>query len=127
LEQFGVFSRRGVQPKSSRLGLQHGAPDDRSLGTFVGPEKHPFEHSDRVHPVYLSYGFKKIDNINIQSPKGWSVGVLPKPIHEDAKAVEFSHRMGDLAGNLNIRGEVRCDLMLVPRTNMECLEAFTRP
>jgi hypothetical protein len=49
------------------------------------------------------------------------VQVLPKPIHEDAKAVEFSHRMGDLAGNLNIRGEVRCDLMLVPRTNMEWL------
>jgi hypothetical protein len=78
-------------------------------------------------PLTCPMASRKSTTFNIQSPKGWSVQVLPKPIHEDAKAVEFSHRMGDLAGNLNIRGEVRCDLMLVPRTNMECLEAFTGP
>jgi hypothetical protein len=93
-------------------------------GLFVGSEKHLFEHSDRVLPVYLSYGFKKIDNINIQLPKGWSVEALPKPIHEDAKAVEFSLRMDDLAGNLNIRPEVRCDLMLVPRDKYGVLRSF---
>jgi hypothetical protein len=93
-------------------------------GLFVGPEKHLFEHSDRVHPIYLSFGFKKIDNINIQLPKGWSVEALPKPIHEDGKAVEFTLRVDDLAGNLNIRREVRCDLMLVPQDKYGVLRGF---
>jgi hypothetical protein len=64
-------------------------------GLFVGPEKHLFEHSDRVHPIYLSFGFKKIDNINIQLPKGWSV--------------EASRRRPGRKSEYSSRGAVRFD------------------
>jgi hypothetical protein len=38
--------------------------------------------------------------------------------------VEFSLRMDDLARNLNIRREVRCDLMLVPQDKYGVLRSF---
>ena len=38
--------------------------------------------------------------------------------------MEFSLRMDDLAGNLNIRQEVRCDLMLVPQDKYGVLRSF---
>jgi hypothetical protein len=89
-----------------------------------GRKKHLFEHSERAHPIYLSYGLKKIDNINIKISNGWSVEALPKTIHEDAKTVEFTLRVDDLAGNLNIRREVRHDLMLVPQDKYGVLRGF---
>jgi hypothetical protein len=93
-------------------------------GLFGGSEKHLFEHSDRVHPVYFIYPFTKSDTVNVGLPLGWKVGSLPAPIDEDAKAAEFKLKVGDQGGNLQVHRELRSDLTLIPVNAYGSLRMF---
>ena len=82
-------------------------------GLFGADEKHMFEHSTRVYPIYFQYPFKKIDDLKVELPLGWQVGSVPKPIDQDAKAAEFSLKVEGDKGALHIHRELRSDLTLV--------------
>jgi hypothetical protein len=82
-------------------------------GLFGADEKHMFEHSTRVYPIYFQYPFKKIDDLKVELPLGWQVGSVPKPIDQDAKAAEFSLKVEGDKGELHIHRELRSDLTLV--------------
>src|SRR5260370_32641148 len=47
------------------------------VGLFGAPEKHAFEHANRVHAIYFSYPSSKIDDVTIDLPLGWQVSSLP--------------------------------------------------
>jgi len=53
-----------------------------------------------------------IDDLTIELPVGWQVGSLPKDVDQNAKAAEYSREMENKNGNLHIRRELRCDLMM---------------
>ena len=94
------------------------------VGLFGATEKHLFEHANRVWPVYFAYPYKMIDELTIELPVGWQVGSLPKDVDQNAKAAEYSLKMENKNGNLHIRRELRCDLMMVPKETYPALRSF---
>jgi Domain of Unknown Function with PDB structure (DUF3857) len=93
-------------------------------GLFVAPEKHMFEHANRVYPVYFAYPFKKIDDLKIDLPLGWQVSSIPKAIDQNAKAAEYSLKVEESKGALHIQRELRSDLMILPQNLYSALRTF---
>jgi hypothetical protein len=94
------------------------------VSVFGGDEKHLFEHSERVHPVYYHYPFEKVDDIKIELPLGWKATSVPKPFDEDLKAAEYKLTVEDGGTTLHIKREIRSDLMSIPSDMYPSLRGF---
>lgn len=44
---------------------------------FTKAEKHAFEQTNRVHPIYIEYPYQKVDDLTLELPDGWHAGSLP--------------------------------------------------
>lgn len=93
-------------------------------GFFVAPEKHMFEHTDRVHPIYFSYPFKKIDDVTVRLPLPWQIAAIPKPFDQNAKAAEYSLKIDYDKGILHVHRELRSDLMIIGQNMYPVLRNF---
>jgi hypothetical protein len=94
------------------------------VGMFSGPEKHMFEHASRVFPVYFAFPFQKIDEVSINLPLGWQVGSMPKPVDQDAKAVQYTLKAEANSGGLHFKRTLRSDLFIVPADKYSVLRTF---
>ena len=91
---------------------------------FSANEKHLFKHADRIHPVYFPYPYREIDDLTIDLPLGWKAASLPKPVDQDAKAVDYKLSVEDQKGLLHMRREIRSDLVIVPKDSYPILRNF---
>jgi hypothetical protein len=91
---------------------------------FSANEKHLFEHAERIHPVYFEYPYKEIDDLTIDLPLGWKAASLPKPVDQDAKAVDYKLSVEDQKGLLHMRREICSDLVIVPKDSYPILRNF---
>ena len=57
---------------------------------FSNSEKHTFEHSDRVHPIYFGYPYEEVDDVSIDIPPRWRVQSTPAEKAKDAKVIAYS-------------------------------------
>lgn len=86
------------------------------VGLFGGVEKHIYEHSTRVHPLYYHFMSEKSDDVTIELPLGWKVTNLPKPGDRDAKLLVYTMHMDEKNGTLHIQRQIKNDvLMLEPK------------
>jgi hypothetical protein len=83
------------------------------VGLFGAPEKHAFEHANRVHAVYFSYPSTKIDDVRIDLPLGWQVNSLPPVQDFDAKAALYSLKVENNKGTLHLTRRLNMDLLMV--------------
>ena len=93
-------------------------------GLFSAPEKHIFDHAQRVYPVYFRYPFKKMDDVQIELPPGWKAADLPQPFNRDAKAAEFKWSVQSDGNDLHLHREIRSDILLVPKDLYPALRGF---
>jgi uncharacterized protein DUF3857 len=94
------------------------------VALFGNTEKHVFEHSDRVHPVYFQFPFEKYDDITIELPIGWKVSSLPPAQDQDAKAIQYTIKVEDQKGTLHVTRKVRVDLFMVAKEKYPILRSF---
>ena len=94
------------------------------MGLFSAPEKHMFEHASRVFPVYFAFPFQKIDDVSVELPLGWQVGSAPKPVDQDAKAVQYALKADSDKGSLHFKRALRSDLFIVPAEKYSVLRTF---
>ena len=94
------------------------------VGLFSGPEKHMFEHSTRVHPLYFHYWFEKSDDVRIELPLGWQVGSLPQAQNNDAKAIAYSLKVESDKGSLHLERHLRCSLTFLEQKYYGTLRNF---
>jgi uncharacterized protein DUF3857 len=87
------------------------------VGLFSAPEKHLFDHADRVHPIYFHFPFERVDDINIDLPLGWQVSTLPKPQTVDAKAIIYNTEAKNDKGTLHLSRALNVDITLLPQEN----------
>ena len=80
------------------------------VGLFSGPEKHMFEHSVRVHPLYFHYLYEKTDDVHIELPLGWQVGSLPQAQNNDAKVIAYSLKVENDKGSLHLERHLKSNL-----------------
>jgi Domain of Unknown Function with PDB structure (DUF3857) len=87
------------------------------VGLFSAPEKHLFDHADRVHPIYFEYPFERSDDVTIDLPLGWQISTIPEPQKLDAKAIVYSLETKNDKGTLRFSRELDVDVLVLPQHN----------
>ena len=95
-----------------------------SVGLFSAPEKHLFDHSNRVHPIYFEYPFQKVDDVTVQLPLGWQVASSPAPQKQDGHVVTYSLDFKHDAGALHWRRFLNVDLIMLESKYYPALRNF---
>lgn len=94
------------------------------VGLFGNTEKHVFEHSDRVHPIYFEFPFEKTDDITIELPLGWKISSLPPSTDQNQKYIGYSNKVEEKNGTLHLTRTVRLGLVLVDQKNYPALRDY---
>ena len=93
-------------------------------GLFSAPEKHMYEHSTRVHPLYFHYAYEKVDDVQVELPLGWQVSSLPQPVTQDAKAIVFISKAENNKGTLHLERHLKMDLISLDQKYYSTLRNF---
>jgi len=94
------------------------------VGLFSGPEKHMYEHSTRVHPLYFHYMYEKSDDVRIELPLGWQVSSLPQPVTNDAKLLVYTMKTENEKGALRLERHLKCSLTILEQKYYNALRSF---
>lgn len=94
------------------------------VGIFSAPEKHRFEHTTRVQPIYFHYMSRKTDDVTIELPLGWQVSSLPKDETNDVKALAYSVKVENDKGTLHLERHLRNDLILLDQKFYPAVRQF---
>ncbi len=91
------------------------------VGLFAAPEKHLFDHADRVHPVYFQYPFQRSDDVSIDIPLGWQISTVPEERKVDAKLITYTLNAKNDKGTLHLNRVLSVDVLLLPKDNYAAL------
>ncbi len=94
------------------------------VALFGAPEKHLFDHADRVHPIYFEYPFMESDDINIQLPAGWKISSLPPGWNDSGKVVTYNFAAQDAAGKLHLSRAVAVNFTLMDKKYYAALRNY---
>jgi len=94
------------------------------VGLFTANEKHVFEHTDRVHPVYFEYPYERLDEATIELPLGWQAASVPAEENQDAKLLRYNLKVENNGSTLRVVRRLDVDLMLVPADKYPLLRKF---
>ncbi len=87
------------------------------VGLFSAPEKHLFDHAERVHPIYFNFPFQRSDDVSIDLPLGWQISSLPQVKPLDAKAITYNLEATNDKGTLHLSRTLNVDITLLPQQN----------
>jgi hypothetical protein len=94
------------------------------VGIFGAPEKHIYEHTNRVHPLYYHYMSQKVDDVTIELPLGWKVTNLPKPGDKDAKLLVYTMKVDEKNGTLHIERRLKSELVMLDPKYYPAVRSF---
>ena len=94
------------------------------VGLFSAPEKHMYEHSTRVHPLYFRFMYQKLDDVQIALPLGWQVSSLPQPVTQDAKLVVYNAKAENRNGTLHLERHLTVELAFLEQKYYPTLRNF---
>src|SRR6267378_3325056 len=94
------------------------------VGLFSAPEKHLFEHANRVHPIYFQFSSGKIDDVTIELPLGWQVSNLPTEQTNDQKVAVYHLKAENSKGTLHVTRQLNSDLLMVDAKSYPALRNF---
>jgi Domain of Unknown Function with PDB structure (DUF3857) len=94
------------------------------VGIFGGPEKHLYEHTTRVHPLYFHYASQKVDDVTIELPLGWKVSNLPKPGDKDAKLLVYTMKADEKNGTLHLERRLKSELVMLEAKYYPAVRSF---
>jgi hypothetical protein len=94
------------------------------VGIFGGPEKHLYEHTTRVHPLYYHYVSQRVDDVTVELPLGWKVSNLPKPVLRDAKLLWYAMKADENNGTLHIERRLKSDLLMLDPKYYPAVRSF---
>jgi Domain of Unknown Function with PDB structure (DUF3857) len=95
-----------------------------TVGLFGGPEKHLFDHSDRVHPIYFSYPFERDDDVSVDLPLGWQISSLPKPQDNTGHVIGYTLHAENDKGTLHVKRMLNMDIVLLDQKYYGALRNF---
>jgi hypothetical protein len=94
------------------------------VGFFTAYEKHVFEHSNRVHPIYFEYPYEKMDEVTINLPAGWKVSNLPPPQAQDGRIVAYSLKAEAASGTVHVVRKLAFNVLLLEQKYYPALRNF---
>jgi hypothetical protein len=81
-----------------------------AVGVFSGTEKHVFDHTTRVHPIYFDFVYTDTDDVTITPPAGTQIANLPAPERIDARACVYDMTANKKDGALHLTRSLMIDL-----------------
>jgi len=94
------------------------------VGLFSAPEKHAYEHTTRVHPLYFHFMSQKVDDVRIELPLGWQVDTVPQPQTTDAKLILYTLKVENDKGALRLERRLKVDLINLEQKYYPTLRAI---
>ncbi len=95
-----------------------------TVGLFSAPEKHIFDHSERVHPIYFSFPFERDDDVSVDLPLGWQVASLPKPQNQVGHVLGYTMQAENDKGTLHVKRTFDLDVLLLDQKYYAALRSF---
>ncbi len=83
------------------------------MGLFCASDKHLFEHTSRVHPIYFQFPHQFEDNVTIELPSGWQIVNLPAPQKKDRGLVVYTLEAKNEKGTLKLHRMLSIDALLL--------------
>jgi hypothetical protein len=93
-------------------------------GVFSGTEKHTFEHTNRVHPIYFEYPYEKVDDITTELPPGWQVSSVPPEQGKDGHVVAYSLKVENGKDTLHLTRKLTVDFLMLDSKYYTALRNF---
>lgn len=94
------------------------------VGVFSAPEKHIFEHAERVHPIYFQFPSEEVDDVTIDLPLGWQVQSLPQAQNQDGHVVAYELKAEKGSNSLHLTRKVTVDILLLDPKYYAALRGF---
>jgi hypothetical protein len=94
------------------------------VGLFGAPEKHLFDHANRVHPIYFEFPFERTDDVSIDLPLGWQITTLPAPQKQDAHIVTYTSKAENNKGSLHLNRVLNVDILMIDAQYYGALRNF---
>ena len=94
------------------------------VGLFTAPEKHIFEHADRVHPIYFEYPSEEIDDVTIEPPLVWKVSTVPDEQVKDGKIIVYDLKVENKNNTLHLTRRLNLDMLLIDTKYYTALRNF---
>jgi transglutaminase-like putative cysteine protease len=91
---------------------------------FTAVEKHIFEHTNRVHPIYFEYPYEKLDDLTIELPLGWSVSSVPPAHTQDGHVVSYSLKVENGKDTLHLTRKLTVDFLILEQKYYGALRNF---
>jgi hypothetical protein len=85
------------------------------VALFGAPERHLFDHSERVHPIYFEFPFERLDDVTIDLSGAWQITTLPPPQNLDVKAITYNLGAENDKGSLHLKRVLNVDIMYLPQ------------
>ena len=95
-----------------------------AAGVFTGVEKHIFEHTNRVHPIYFEYPYEKEDDVTIELPPGWQVSSVPPAQTKDAHVVAYNIKVENGKDTLHLTRKLTVDFLMLDAKYYGALRSF---
>lgn len=94
------------------------------VGLFSATEKHLFDHTNRVHPVYFEFPFEKVDQVNVELPPGWQATSLPPAQDQNGRVLTYSLKVESGKGTLHLSRKLTVDILLLDTKYYNALRNF---
>ena len=96
------------------------------VGLFSAPEKHLFDHTERLHPIYMDFPFQLVDDVTIELSPGWRVSSLPAAQNQDGHVVRYTWRVDHDRSKLHLPRTRNVDFLTVATKHYLALGNFFR-
>ena len=94
------------------------------VGIFGAPEKHVFEYSNRVHPIYFEFLSQKADDITVEIPSGWQISGVPQPQNHDLRVVGYAVAAENAKGALHLTRKLEINTISIDQKYYSPLRSF---
>jgi hypothetical protein len=95
-----------------------------TVGLFSSPEKHIFDHSERVHQIYFSFPFERDDDISVDLPLGWQIASLPASQDKPGHVIGYTMHVENEKGTLHLKRTFSMDILLLEQKYYASLRNF---
>jgi hypothetical protein len=94
------------------------------VGFFTVHEKHTFEHTNRVFPIYFEYPYEKVDDVTVELPEGWKIDSVPPEKTQDSKVLVYDLKVENGGSTVRIVRKFDVDLLLLEAKYYPALRKF---
>lgn len=94
------------------------------VGLFGAPEKHVFEHSARVHPIYFDFPTARIDDLTIELPLDWKVNSVPPDHKDEGRVCSYNTTAENNKGTLHLTRNLNINALVLEAKYYGALRKF---